>query len=377
MKILHLNAGNETGGGMHHILGLLKEFNRDEFILGVLEKGEMLKQAERLGIQTVYFSNRVKLSIPLIHKIASYIKRERIGLVHTHGPRANVYAKVLKKMAPFHWIVTVHSDPTHDFMGKGMYGDFLCRLHLNAIRNADRIIAISEPFRTNLHGVGVENNKIVTALNGIDFRKKADKPHVRNDFGFGEHDFLFLMAARLEPVKGHQIALEAFSEIIKGHNGCHLLLAGDGTLTDTLKRAARDLGVEKNVHFLGHRHDIDKFYGMADITMLTSFSESFPLVLLESARAKTPVIATDVGGVSELLCDKSLGWKTSPGNVRELTSAMEEAIIFRNKGMLKMMGEKLESHASSKFSLEIFAENVYNVYLSMDKVNLNVKSEWN
>ncbi|MGY0691315.1 glycosyltransferase family 4 protein [Virgibacillus sp. FSP13] len=369
MKILHLNAGNETGGGMHHILELLKEFNRDEFILGVLEKGEMLKRAQGLGIQTVYFSNRLKLSIPLIHKIATFIKREQISFVHTHGPRANVYAKILKKMVSFHWVVTVHSDPTHDFMDKGMYGDFLCRLHLNAIKNADRVIAISEPFRTNLHVAGVENNKIVTALNGIDFRKKADRPHVRNDFGFGDHDFLFLMAARLEPVKGHQIALEAFSEIMKGHKSCHLLLAGDGTLADTLKQVARDLCIETNVHFLGHRHDIDKFYGMADITMLTSFSESFPLVLLEAARAKTPVIATDVGGVSELLCDKSYGWKTSPGNIRELTSAMEEAINFRNRGMLKMMGEKLLSHASSKFSLEIFAQNVYNVYVNMDKVN--------
>lgn len=376
MKILHLNAGNETGGGMHHILGLLKEFNRDEFVLGVLEKGELLKQAKKWGIQTVYFSNHLKLSIPLMRKIAGFIKKERIRFVHTHGPRANVYAKILKKMASFHWIVTVHSDPAHDFMGKGLYGNFLSHIHLNAIRHADRVIAISEPFRTNLNGAGVENRKIITALNGIDFRKKLDSPHVRDDFGFSNHDFLFLMVARLEPVKGHQIAFEALAQLLAGHANCHLLLAGDGSLTDKLKDAARDLGIENHVHFLGHRQDIDKFYGMADVTMLTSLSESFPLVLLESARAKTPVIASDVGGVAELLCDKSYGWRTSPGNIRELTSAMEEAMVFRDRGMLQSMGEKLKSHASSKFSLEIFAENVYNIYLSMEHVNDSIKSRW-
>ncbi|MEN1967767.1 glycosyltransferase family 4 protein [Lentibacillus sp. N15] len=376
MRILHLNAGNETGGGMHHILSLLKEFNRDEFILGVLEKGELLEQAKALDIQTVYFSNRSKWSIPLIHKIASFIKQERIQFVHTHGPRANVYAKILKKMASFHWIVTIHSDPTRDFMGKGMYGHFLCHLHLNAIRNADRVIAISEPFRTHLQRVGVENGKIVMAPNGIDFHKKVDKPYRRTDFGFSDQDFLFFMAARLEPVKGHQIALEAFAKLLMGRTDCHLLLAGDGSLMDTLKNVASQLGIEKQVHFLGHRQDIDKFYGMADVTMLTSFSEGFPLVLLESARAKTPVIASDVGGVSELLCEPAMGWRTTPGNVRELTSAMEEAIIFRDQGKLQTMGEKLENHASNKFSLEIFAENVYNIYLGMEHVHDRIKSRW-
>ncbi|WP_188454978.1 glycosyltransferase family 4 protein [Virgibacillus oceani] len=369
MKILHLNAGNETGGGMHHILSLLKEFNREEFILGVLEKGELLKRANGYGIKTVHFSNHLKISVPLMQKIANYIRQERINYIHTHGPRANVYANILKKIVPFHWIVTVHSDPEHDFLDKGMYGRFLCRIHLNAIKNADKVIAISEPFRTNLNGVGVEYNKIVTALNGIDFRKKLPKPHFRNDLGFTDNDFLFFMVARLEQVKGHSIAFEAFSQLVKKNRACHMLLAGDGTLRNHLKQLSSSLNIEKHVHFMGHRDDVERFYEMVDTTMLTSFSESFPLVLLESARAKTPIIASDVGGISELIGDNSLGWRVKPGNTSELISAMEEAIIFRNRGMLKTMGEKLQSHASSKFSLEIFAENIYNVYLSMENVN--------
>lgn len=367
MRILHLNAGNETGGGMYHILSLLKKLNRDDIILGVFEEGELLKRANEAGIQTVYFSNNTRLSLPLLNKIAAYIKEKNISIVHTHGPRANVYMTIIKRMASFKWIVTVHSNPMLDFLGKGLYGSFLSKLHVSAVKNADKVIAISDPFRRNLIDAGVNDSKIVTALNGIDFQEKCEGRLSRQDFGIGEAEMLFLKVARLDPVKGHDIALEAFSKIIKRRRNCHLMLVGDGEIKERLKSLTKSLNIVDNVHFLGYRNDVDLLYKLADVTMLTSLSESFPLVLLESAKAKTPVISTDVGGVRELIADLSLGWCIKPKNVSELVNSMEQAIFFKKKGMLTHMGEKLHKHASTKFSLEIFADNIYNVYQSVAK----------
>ncbi|ASN04129.1 glycosyltransferase family 4 protein [Virgibacillus necropolis] len=362
MKILHLNAGNETGGGMHHILSLLDKLNREEFVLGVLEEGEMLHRARNLGIETVHFASPKRLSIPLIKNIVTYIKEQRIQVVHTHGPRANVYAKLLKKLVPFQWIVTVHSDPFYDFRGKGLYGEFLCRLHTNAIKCADRVIAISSPFQTMLEKKGVQSTKIKTVLNGIDFQKNMLENYMRSDIGYQEADFLFLMVARLEKVKQHKLALKAFADLLYLHSQCQLLLVGDGTLRRELELDVARLGITEHVHFLGHCQDVECFYRLADVTILTSASESFPLVLLESARAGTPVISTNVGGVKELITDSTIGWLVEESDI---TKAMNEAIFFKKEGKLQVMGEKLRLHASSKFSLEIFAENIYNVYLDM------------
>lgn len=382
MRILHLNAGNETGGGMHHILGLLNEFNTrnnlksnsdllrpfksGEFALGVLEKGELLERAQRLGINTVHFSNRMKMSIPLMQKMKNYIKKEQIDIIHTHGPRANVYANLLKKMTPFTWVSTVHSDPFHDFMGKGRYGNFLSRVNVHALKNSDRIIAISDAFRTNLINAGFHDQRIVTALNGIDFNKNLPQQAKRTDYGFSKDDFIIVMVARLEPIKGHDIALKAFSELVEKHPECQLVLLGEGSLLTNLKLLANDLNISNNVHFMGHQQQVDPFYQFADITMLTSYSESFPLVLLESARAKKPTISTDVGGVSQLIEGRQHGWKVSPGDPKELHLAMEDALLLHKKGMLQLMGQELFTHASRKFSVESFAENVYNVYLNME-----------
>lgn len=369
MKILHLNAGNETGGGMYHILSLLESFNREEFILGVFEKGELWKRANTVGIKTVHFSNKTKMSVLLIHKVADYIKRNHIRYIHTHGPRANLYASILKRFISFHWIVTVHSNPQHDFMGKGVYGGFLTKINVNAIKKADRIIIVSEPFRTNLTEIGIRSTKIITALNGIDFQKDIDHSYSKRDFGIADGDFLFLMVARLEAVKGHSIAFEAFSKILKEKRNCQLMLLGDGSLHKELKDMASRLGIITHVHFLGHRDDAACFYRMADITLLTSFSEGFPLVLLESARMKTPIITTDVGGVNELVMNHSLGWKVKSGHVEELIDAMREALLLDKKGMLTLIGESLYAHASTQFSLKAFTENIYNVYLGMEDVN--------
>ncbi|MBM7600150.1 glycosyltransferase involved in cell wall biosynthesis [Virgibacillus halotolerans] len=365
MKILHLNAGNETGGGMHHILALLQQLDRKQFVLGVLEKGELMERAEAAGIQTVHFANNMKMSVPLISKIRNYIKQEKINFVHTHGPRANVYANILRRIVPFQWIVTIHSNPLLDFMGKGMYGNFLCKLNVGAIKHADKLIAISEPFRTCLQDAGVSDGKIITALNGIDFHKNTEKAYTKAEFGFAEGDFVFLMVARLERVKGHPVAFEAFAKLMTKQPNCQLVLLGEGSLKEELQRLAVQLGIGDHVHFMGHRHDVDCFYQLADITLLTSVSESFPLVLLESARAETPVIATDVGGVSELILNQSVGWKVDVGNVSEIAAAMEDALLLYKRGMLSLIGKKLQAHASIKFTVENFAENVYNVYLSM------------
>lgn len=369
VKILHINAGNETGGGMYHILNLLHELNREEFVLGVFEEGELLTRADALGINTVYFSNNIKLSPSLINQVANYIKNEGINYVHTHGPRANVYANILNRITRFHWIVTVHSDPNHDFMGRGVYGKFLSMLNIRAIKNADRIIAVSDKFKEDLNELGINNNKIIPILNGIDFNKQSKKNYTKEDFGFSDKDFLILMVARLEPIKAHHIAFRALSQLIKTYDRCHLIIIGDGSLKNELKRLAHKLNIHKNVHFLGYRNDVDYFYQISDITILTSLSESFPLVLLESARAKTPVISTNVGCVKKLLPHKSLGWVVDPRNVEQLKESLIEALHLFKIDSLSHMGESLYKYASSHFSVSTFADNIYNVYLSIEDTN--------
>src|SRR5699024_8854161 len=128
---------------------------------------------------------------------------------------------------------------------------------------------------------------------------------------------------------------QAFVQLVKKCSNCHFMFIGDGPLLEQYKATVKDLQLEHRVHFLGFRRDVERFYKMADATVLPSYSEGFPLVLLESARAKIPVITTNVGAVKKLVKDQSYGWKIEPGSVGELLQAMEQAFYLQKEGKLE------------------------------------------
>lgn len=362
-RILHLNAGNETGGGMVHILSLLQTLDKSSFILGVMEEGQMMQEAQQAGIQTVHFKGKRRASLSLLNRMIAYIKRENIQCIHTHGPRANVYGYVLRKRLPIQWVTTIHSDPTFDFKGKGLTGYVWEKLHLRVMKEADRIIGISEAFTNRLKKVArVDEQKIVTAYNGIDFQDVRTCAFSRADFDLADDAMVWMIVGRIEEVKGHHVAIHAFASFLEAEPNSSLLIVGEGSCKSALEKQVADLGLEASVHFLGERKDASTLYSLADVTLLPSLSESFPLVLLESARTKTPAIASDVGGVGELITEPSLGWKIRAGHAPALQEAMHAATRAKRKGELPAIGEKFHSYASTEFSLENFAENIYTVY---------------
>ncbi|TMU84092.1 glycosyltransferase family 4 protein [Bacillus sp. BHET2] len=366
MKILHLNAGNESGGGMHHILSLLNELNREEFYLGVFEEGEMYERAHDLDIQTVLFQQNSRFDLSILSKIIRFIRKKGIDIIHTHGARANCYGALIRSFADIKWIVTVHSDPRDDFMGRGWLGKLYTTLNLRALKKADHHLAISERFKQILLNFNIDEEKITTILNGIDFNKKLAEPFSREELGMNENDFIIMMVARLEAVKGHKVALKAVRNLIENHHtNMKILLIGDGSEKEALKKYSEEQGISGHVEFMGHRNDVERIYPIADVAILTSYSESFPLVLLEAARAGIPIMTTDVGGVDQLIPDESYGWIIPIEDSDKLTKNLESAVREKAKGALTFMGEKIKTYSKRHFSVEQFANNVYNVYLKL------------
>jgi glycosyltransferase involved in cell wall biosynthesis len=128
---------------------------------------------------------------------------------------------------------------------------------------------------------------------------------LRTEWGADDGDLVCLCAARLDPVKGHHIQLEALRRLhgTPALNRLRLVWAGDGPLRDSLTAAARDLGLEGRVTFLGRRRDVADCLDAADAFVLTSLAEGMPLAIMEAMAKALPVCATAVGGVPEQLGD--------------------------------------------------------------------------
>jgi glycosyltransferase involved in cell wall biosynthesis len=131
-----------------------------------------------------------------------------------------------------------------------------------------------------------------------------------------------LTVARLHEQKGLEVVVHAAREL----PGVRFLIAGEGPERPSLERLTRSLGVEERVVLLGHRDDITALLGDADLFVLPSRYEGFPLALLEAMASGVAVVASDIPGITELVTDDSRGLLVAPGDVSGFTRAIGELL---------------------------------------------------
>ncbi|MES9695183.1 glycosyltransferase family 4 protein [Bacillus toyonensis] len=346
MKVLHINAGAEEGGGKTHIISLLSQFPQKEVELMVFEEGAIAREARNLGIQVHVFTQSSRYDLSILSKIKSFINENQFDIVHTHGARANFYLSLLKKGIKAKWIMTVHSDPTLDFMKGGLKGWVFTKLNLRSFKKVDLFFAITENFKE--------------IYNGIEYDNIPAKAYDKSEFGIDEGVFTAIQVARLHPVKGHSILFEALQKI-KIQN-IKILLLGDGPIEAELKAVVKQKNLEDKVIFLGFRTDSKELYASAHINLLTSYSESFPLVLLEAANQRLTSIATNVGDMRKLIVDDTYGWIVPIGDADSLAKSLENAYEKWLNGELEEMGNRLYDYASTHFSLKNLYEDTRSAY---------------
>lgn len=358
MKILHVNAGNETGGGKAHIVSLLSQFNPEEIDLLVFEEGPVAQHARKHNINVYVIENKFNLLFT-IKSIEKLINKKKYDVIHTHGPRANFFIRLTKKKPNLIWTTTIHSDPLLDFEKRGIKGTIFKKLNIWSYSKIDCFLLITECFKTQLTQMNVPKNKIVTIYNAIDYSDSKELTHVPKQLN---SNFILLIVARLQPVKNHALLLEALAEL--DLNNVTLLIAGDGPLESKLKSISQDLNLVNSIEFLGHQEDVATLYQSADLCLLTSYSEGFPTVLLEAAKFKCPVIATNVGATKKIVHHSDFGWVID-NNKDSLKIALTEAYIAWKDERLAHKGELFYKYAKTNFSMPKLAKDIKAIYFQL------------
>ncbi|MBA2871289.1 hypothetical protein HNQ85_001559 [Anoxybacillus calidus] len=361
MKVLHVISGGETGGSRKHVVTLLSKFPKETATLVVFQEGPLAKEAREHNIDVHLLSQTSRYDLSILNRLVEFIKKGGYDLLHTHGPRANLYGALIKNKIGIPWITTIHSDPRLDFMKSGIKGFLFTKLNLWALKKIDYFFAVSERFKENLVALGIPKEQVKTIYNGIDFCQfPSEHALKRLDIGVNEDDFVIAMVARLHPIKGHMLVFEAIKAL--NRPDMKLLVVGNGPLEQELESKVAELQLEDQVKFLGFRQDVDAIYSLSDVALMASYSESFPLALLEAANQHIPVISTDVGGVSQLIADDHMGWIVPVGDSKALADAIEQAYEKKQSQELKKMGQALYQYASTHFSLDRLYEETVATY---------------
>lgn len=366
MKVLHVNAGLESGGGLTHIINLLTEAKNEgkDFTLLCLAEGPVTQAARAAKLQCVVLGINGRYDLTGLKRLRSFINKGNFDIVHTHGPRANLFVSMIRKRITAKWCVTVHSDPYLDFGDRGLLGKTFTSLNLRAIRKADCVFAVTRKFANLLvDKAHIQKNKVHVIYNGTFFHKNNEIP------AKSEHlHFNIVNVARAEKIKGQELLLRALKELNNGN--VHLYIAGEGSQLGYLRELVQKLELGPQVNFQGfmtHKQLMHLYRGM-DLAVLTSYSESFPLVLLEASDNLLPILSTNVGDIEMMIPDSEHGLVAKIGDIESIVAALKKAIRM-TPVELKQMAIKEKDYVSHNFSLSNQLSSIMSIYSTLVETN--------
>lgn len=365
LKVLHLISGGDTGGAKTHIFSLMKGlknladtkiicFIKDSFYLDAVK--------QNINIEIIEQKRRSDFSV--VEKIAKIVEDENYDIVHCHGARANTVAVFLKPKIKVPMITTIHSDYLLDFKDNFYKNLIFTPINKFALKKFDYYIAITENFKKMLVSRGFKEENIYTMYNGLDYDFEniiISKEEFLKRYNIEpKKRFIVGQVARLDKVKNVKMMIDAANECVKKDSDILFLIAGDGEEREMLENHVKNLHLEENVKFLGYVKENFSFFNAIDINILSSLSESFPYVILESAKLKKPTIATNVGGIPEMIQDGIDGFLVDSKDYKKMA---EKILCLKNNLELKnKMGDSIYKRAHEKFSATAMAQTQYNIY---------------
>lgn len=364
MNILHIISGGEVGGSKKHLLALVKNMdkNKCKSIIVCFIKGNLYHEALELGIDIRYIEQKGRLDLSAVNNVKDICRSEDIQIINCHGGRANFIGYFLKKRYPAKYVTTIHSDYRDDYKGNKYKTFVYSNINKMALKSFDYYITVSESFKGMLVERGFNRNKIFVVYNGIDFDREVNdmsRDEITEKYGLDKVNHYVSIIGRFHPVKGHRVFLDACKEVVKKFKDVRFILVGDGDLKEDLVEYAGDLELDKYVKFVGWQIP-DEFIYISDFTVMTSYTESFPLTILESAFYEKSVISTDVGGVSMLIEDGINGYLFNPGDSLSLAQRMLELLM--DSDTTKSFGTKLYLKARENYSIKNLVVSYLDAY---------------
>lgn len=412
MKIVRIIARLNVGGPARHVVWLTAGLKRSGYesllVTGIVPPGEddMSYFAQELGVRPVIIPEMSREISPkdavTILKLYRLLKRERPRLVHTHTAKAGTVGRVAGLL--YRWLTpsaligrpracrfvhTYHGHIFHSYYGKLKTRIFLLIEKTLARLATDRIIVISPQQLREINKtfkVGRPSQFKVIPL-GLDTNVfsgwKARRPLLRAELQAGERDLLVGIVGRLTEIKNHRLFLEAVAKykerrglVLASGGRVRFLIIGDGHLRAGLEDEARSLGLAEAVLFMGTRTDPENFYPAMDVVALTSLNEGTPLTLLEAMANARPFVATNVGGVVDLIGEKEgmadeergfelyeHGLLVEPHNAESFCRALEYIIEREDKRL--SMGERGRRFVEERYSVERLLSDVEKLYAEL------------
>ncbi len=367
IRIVHIIKAIRVAGAEQHLLTLLAGLRARgvdaQMILLVNPDNNMQDYVDLLTARGIPVQRMViqrHTDVMIVRRLIVALRDLKPDIVHTHLIHADLFGTLAARLAGVRIVISSrHNDDA-----------FRYRLPIRLLnrvlwRMTDAGIGISDSItRFSIAVEGARANQIQRIHYGLELGQPLDKGAARavllKEFGLNAEAILVGVACRLVEQKGIGYGLEAFARLKDDFPNAYLLIAGEGTLRGDLEAQAKRLGLDGRVHFLGWRADNPRFLAGLDMLLSPSLWEGFGLVLLEAMAQQTPIIASDVSAIPEVVVSEATGLLVSPRDVEVLTEALVRLLADKPlRAHLGMMGRE---RAEDYFSAAHMVDETLGVY---------------
>lgn len=335
------------------------------FLASLSSEGPLRAEVERLGfrdvpsfpLQNFYNANAARQ----LSRLASLMRREKIGLVHAHDFYTNIFGMAAATLARVPARIASRRET------EGIRSPARRWLERRAFNSANAVVANAEAIRTQLIKEGLPPAKVVTIHNGLNIshvtpRSGARREDLLASFRLpNSRRFVTIVANMRHVMKDQATFLRAARLTREAISDSAFILAGEGEQTENLRQLAAELGLEDNAFFIGRCNRIADLLAISDVCVLSSKGvEGFSNSILEYMAAARPVVATDVGGAREAVVEGETGYIVEP----EDFEAMAQRLIslLREPGRARTMGDAGHERVKEHFSCEAQLQRVEELY---------------
>lgn len=363
--VLVLISTQIVGGpakGLLQLLPALRSHTRMRTILCTFHKRGMpdspfIRACREHDIPVTLLPQRHHFDPRPLAELKRIVAREHVDIVQTHGYKENIFGYLLTRATGKPWICFMHGTTDENLKVRLYHA-----LDAHVVRRADRMVSVSAELARRMlppkHAARAQviDNAIATSPSTPSPLQVAQW---RRDLGLNKAPVIACIG-RLSPEKGQDVLLAAAKHLADAKVAFQLLLVGDGPSRAALQRQCANLGLSRQVHFLGQRNDVDMVYAASQVVALPSRKEGMPNVILEAMQRGRAIVATRVGAVPDMLRNEHEALLVPSGDVAALAAALQR--MLQRPSQARAFGRAAKGALYPRFSLEQRTRNVEKLY---------------
>jgi glycosyltransferase involved in cell wall biosynthesis len=339
-------------------LSLVCFANQDQSEQAFLEAA----RREGIDVETIPWSRR-KPIFSSGKKLAKLLRQKNAQVLHTHNTYADLTGLLAARLTGVRTVSSVYV--WSDF---GWKRNVLQWINQWALRSFDGVTAQCRTTLQQTCARGIDEKKVRILPSGFELNQDSipsrERFEQRRSFGAADNDLVLINVARLYPEKAQDNLLREFQKAVALHPNLKLWILGVGPLEAELKALAGELRLEDRVRFFGFCNDLHRVLNLADIQVHPSHAEGIPMSILSGMASALPIIASDVGGISEVLEDNVSALLVPPASHPQFADRFQKAVVklVSNRDLGTRLASQAAAFIRNEYSMEAALRKLEQLY---------------